>query len=298
MLLYRHRLTAIVMLVACAHQTGSGQTFSSGISGDYRITRDVTYLTRDGWEGKLDVYARANTSAAQPTLIFFHGGNPDRGGRETVVLNLLAYLEWGWHVVNVEHRQIGVTLAPAAIQNSVCALNWVVQNAQTFGFDVNRIVVSGTSSGGWFALTTAMANNTKSPGLPCSEMTNAKVAAVVNWFGVTDLVDVVQGPNTKTYGPLWVRGLSEPLAVAKSVSPLTLIRPSVPPVISIHGDADPTVPYSHGVRLHEQLKKMKVLEELVTIPGGAHGGFSRPQNERAFQRIKAFLATLGIAARE
>jgi len=251
MLLYR--LVLIVALLACTSHGASGQTFSSSITADYRITRDVTYLTRDGWEGKLDIYQRADVEDAQPTLIFFHGGSPDTGGRETTILNLLAYLEWGWTVVNVEHRQRGITLAPAAVQNSLCALNWVAQNAQRFRFDR---------------------------------------------FGVTDLVDVVQGPNTKAYGPLWVRGLSEPLAVAKSVSPLTLIQPSVSPTISIHGDADPTVPYSHAVRLHEQLKKVGVVEELVTIPAGAHGSFPRPQNERAFQRIKAFLAGLGIAVQE
>ena len=88
----------------------------------------------------------------------------------------------------------------------------------------------------------------------CPKAPRASVAAVVNWYGVADFVDVFQGPNAKDYGPGWVSGLVNPVEIGKSVSPLTFVRPSGPPVISIHGDADPTVPYSQSVRLHDALR--------------------------------------------
>jgi dipeptidyl aminopeptidase/acylaminoacyl peptidase len=83
--------------------------------------------------------------------------------------------------------------------------------------------------------------------------------------------------------------------VAARVSPLTYVRAGLPPIISIHGDADPTVPYAHSVRLHDALKKAQVDAELVTVPGGRHGGFGRAENERAFAAIRAFLAKHGLA---
>jgi fermentation-respiration switch protein FrsA (DUF1100 family) len=62
----------------------------------------------------------------------------------------------------------------------------------------------------------------------------------------------------------------------------------LPPILTIHGDADPTVAYSHGVRLHEALSKAGVANQLLTIPGGKHGGFTREEQARAFLAIRDF----------
>lgn len=49
--------------------------------------------------------------------------------------------------------------------------------------------------------------------------------------------------------------------IAKRVSALTYVRAGLPPVITIHGDADPTVPYADGVRLNDALEKARVPTE-------------------------------------
>jgi hypothetical protein len=37
------------------------------------------------------------------------------------------------------------------------------------------------------------------------------------------------------------------------------------------------------------LTDAKVVNELVTIPGGGHGGFTQPEYARAFERVWKFL---------
>jgi acetyl esterase/lipase len=271
----------------------ASQTYSTSITAQYRVATNVTYLKSGVWEGKLDVYSRTD-GGPYPTVIWIHGGSSIAGTKDNALFSLLPYMEWGWNVVNVEPRLPGVTLAPAAMQNALCALRWVVQNAKEYEFDPEKLVMSGASSGGWFALTTAMAPRTAGWDQPCPGPEPANIAAVVNWYGVADLTDVLEGPNAKDYAPGWVQNLANPTTIAKSVSPLTFVRSSVPPVITIHGDADPTVPYSQSVRLHQALRNAGVTEQLITIPRGLHGGFARAENERAFTAIKAFLAKQGI----
>jgi dipeptidyl aminopeptidase/acylaminoacyl peptidase len=67
--------------------------------------------------------------------------------------------------------------------------------------------------------------------------------------------------------------------------------------LTIHGDADPTVPYQHATKLHAALQQAGSTSELVTIPGGRHGGFPAPEQLRALDAVRAFLAKHGIARR-
>ena len=98
---------------------------------------------------------------------------------------------------------------------------------------------------------------------------------------------ILQGPNQKPYAAGWIQNLPNPMEIARMLAPV--LNASSPPTIAIHGDADPTVPYTQSVRLHEALKSAHVKEQMITIPGGKHGGFTRAENERAFAAIEAFL---------
>src|SRR4029079_7112229 len=132
------------------------------------------------------------------------GGGWTGGAKETQLLSLLPYMEMGWNVVNVEYRLAKVSLAPAAVEDCLCALRWVIRNAKQYNFDTSKLVVSGSSAGGHLALTTAM--------IPASEGLDRegpgneelKVAAVVDCFGITDVVDLLDGQNRKTYPVQWM----------------------------------------------------------------------------------------------
>ena len=283
-------LGVLLMSVAAA----LGQGLSASITVPYRITPNITYLTANNFEAKLDVYARSDATTPQPTLIWIHGGGWILGNKESATFSLLPYLEMGWNVVNVEYRLAKVSLAPAAVEDCLCALRWVIRNAKQYGFDISKLVVSGGSAGAHLALTTAMVPASAGLDRQCPGTEELKVAAVVDWYGITDVNDLLDGPNMKTYAVEWMGSMSNRDEIAKRVSPLTYVRPGLPPVISIQGDADPTVPYQHSVRLQEALKNMRVDGELITIPGGKHGGFTRAENQRAYTAIKAFLARHGL----
>jgi acetyl esterase/lipase len=273
-----------------------GQGYSTSITTPYRVTPNITYLTANNFEAKLDVYSRSDATPPQPTMIWIHGGGWTGGNKEGATFSLLPYLEMGWNVVNVEYRLARVSPAPAAVEDCLCALRWVIRNAKQYGFDTNKIVVSGGSAGGHLALTTAMIPASAGLDRACPGTEELKVAAVVDWYGITDVVDLLDGPNMKTYAVQWLGSLPNRVEVARRVSPLTYVRAGLPPVISIQGDQDPVVPYSHSVRLQDALKKVAVDGELVTIPGGRHGGFTRAENQKAYGAIKAFLARHGLIA--
>ncbi|MGC2247136.1 MAG: alpha/beta hydrolase [Terriglobales bacterium] len=243
---------------------------------------------------KLDVWQRKDQKTAAPTLIYYHGGGWIFGDRTGSTLLFLPFLEMGWNVINVEYRMASVSLAPAAVGDCRCALRWAVRNAKQYNIDINRIVLTGHSAGGHLSLITGMLPEGTGLDNNCDGTEKLKVAAIINWFGISDVADLVQGPNRRNYAVMWMGSQPDALAIAKRVSPLTYVRAGLPPILSVHGDADPVVPYEQSVRLHKALSEAGVPNELVTIKGGGHGGFNDAELEDAYGKIRAFLRSHGL----
>ena len=125
------------------------------------------------------------------------------------------------------------------------------------------------------------------------------VAAIVNWFGITDVGDLLEGENAKTYAVAWMGSKRDRMELAKRVSPMTYVRTGLPPILTIHGDADNIVPYQHALNLHTALDEAGVTNKIHTVPGKGHGNFTAEETQEIFQVIRAFLdehATAGEGA--
>lgn len=224
-----------------------------------------------------------------PTVVYFHSGGWVVNNKIEPTLTFLPYIEMGWNVVNVEYRLASVALAPAAVEDTRCALRWVVRNAKQYNIDTNRIVLSGHSAGGHLALITGMLPSGTVLDSQCSGNEPLKIAAIINWFGPSDVMDLIQGPHTAPFALSWMGGQPDAVGIARMVSPITYVRKDNPPIITVQGDADPAVPYSQLVRFHQALTQAGVPNELVTVRGGGHSNFTPDQLKDAYARINAFL---------
>lgn len=291
----KHRTSLSFVFVVLFAAQGRAQETSSwtyNAANDYRITPNIVYSTANNYDCKLDVYARNNPGRATTTVVFIHGGGWVAGAKETSVMAFLPYLEMGFSVVNVEYRLARVSLAPGAVQDCRLALRWVFKNAKQYGFDTTKIIVTGGSAGGHLALMTGMLDPTYGFDIPTDwdyAGVEPKVAAIVNWYGITDVNDLLSGPNRQDYAVNWLSNLSDKENLARQMSPMSYVRKGLPPIFTVHGDKDQLVPYNQAVRLHEALTKAGVPNQLVTIPGGKHGGFSKEEMTKVYAAIKEFL---------
>ena len=299
-------------VVACGHALGQSNNAESlslpslsqdlaaaaDLTDGYKVIPNVVYLTANNYEARLDVYKSAGLGP-KATLIYIHGGGWGGGyTKEQYSLWFEPFLVLGWNIVNVEYRPSSVSLAPAAIEDCLCALHWVIQNAKLYNFDTDRLVLMGHSAGGHLALMTGMVPESAGLDRECPGTRNLKVAAIVDWFGITDVKEVLEGPNVRTWAEKWLGSLPDRNALAIRVSPLTYVRSGLPPMIIIHGDKDPTVPYTQALRLHSALTIARVPNRLVTIPGGGHGFFGKEETQRAYAEIFDFLQNNGIPIRQ
>ena len=210
----------------------------------------------------------------------------------------------GWAAVNVEYRLARHAPAPAAVEDSRCALRWLVLHAGEYSLDPNRIVLIGHSAGGHLALITALLPEGSPFDRQCPSAEShrwvdgveppVKAAAVINWYGISDVNDVLEGINAKHYTIEWFGSLPNREELARQLSPLTHVAAGAPAVLTIHGDADKVVPYTQAQRLHAALDKAGVPNRLVTVSGGGHGGFNRQDLLGCYAAIRLFLRKNGI----
>jgi acetyl esterase/lipase len=255
----------------------------------YWVQPDIVYQVANNQSLKLDVWYQHDVKTLSPTLVYIHGGGWIFGIKEGSILQFLPFLERGWTVVNVEYRMASSSLAPAAVEDTRCALRWVFRNAQQWRFDTSKIVLMGHSAGGHLSLITGMLPDGTSLDNQCYGTEKLKVAAIINWFGPTDVNDLLKGENVKNYAVMWLGSQPNAEEIARRVSPLTYVRAGLPPILTIHGEKDDVVPYSHATRLREALDNAKVPNQLLAIPGGAHGGFSQADYVKCYETIWAFL---------
>lgn len=259
------------------------------IADRYWMQPDVVYAGANNTPLKLDIWYPRDVSTPTPTLVYFHGGGWIFGAKEGAVYQFLPFLEKGWRVVNVEYRMAGNSLAPAAVEDSRCALRWVLRNAKQWNFDTSKIVLSGQSAGGHLALIAGMLPKGTELDNRCYGDEDLKVAAIINWYGISDVNDIIQGKNLKNYAVMWMGSQPYAAEIARKVSPLSHVRANLPPVLTIHGDKDDVVPYSHATRLKDGLDKAKVSNKLITVKGGGHGMFQPADYVTAYDEIWKFL---------
>ena len=277
-------------------------------SGEYDIFPNITYTTANNTDLKLDLYLPQNRTTPVPTLLLFHGGGWVAGQKENNMFQLLPYLSLGWAVVNVEYRLARNSLAPAAVEDCRCALRWTASHAKQYNLDPAKIVLTGGSAGGHLALITGMLPANTTFDRRCSTNDSIRwnsgtepqvnVAAIVNWFGITDVADLLEGANAKHYAIEWFGSMNNRKELAQQVSPITYVRSGLPPIITIHGDEDDIVPYSQAVRLHAALDKAAVPNKLITVHRAKHGGFNRQTLIDSFGQIREFLMKNGIIKKD
>jgi acetyl esterase/lipase len=293
-------LLAALALLAPAKAADAPVPLSSPLAG-IEVHRDLPYGRAETGSLTLDVYRPSGAPGSAPVLLFLHGGGWILGSKQDAMPevyphptspgrrwpSVLPYLQRGVAVVSVDYRLAKDAPAPAAIEDCRHALDWIATNGATYGLDASRVVTFGPSAGGHLALMVAFTNGGR------ADVPPGRVVGTIDLYGITDVEALLPDPR-RPWAAQWIGSEPEAAARARRVSPLSLVRPGLPPVLIMHSDADEVVPYEQSLRLVQALRDAKVPAELVTFSGAPHGFFDRFELARVEEHIVGFLTRLGL----
>jgi len=279
-------------------ELGNASNLSKAISINFQTLKSVTYPANytglidvvyknvNSANTRMDVYYPTTATTPVPVVINMHGGGWVSGFKEEQG-GFGMFFNRGWAVVNVEYRMRNEILAPAAVEDVRGAMHYVLSHAQEWNIDSRKIIFQGGSAGGHLALIAGYLQNDRIYDNDCVQFTgDIKVMAVIDKYGAADLI---------TFAPVysgmvaWLGSRSTDETFIRSLSPIHKITPQTPPTIIIHGDADPTIPYSQSVTLQAALQIAGVKNDFTTVPGGLHGGFATEYNTQFETDVLAFL---------
>ena len=230
---------------------------------------DIEYGRAGGESLKLDAYV-PDGAGPFPTVILVHGGgwtagDKSGGPRKALIAPMqepLARAGFAWFSIN--YRLAPQHPYPACIDDVETAIRWVKAHAAEYRLDPQRIALSGESAGGHLVALAAVRADERT-----------RLAAIVPFYAPSDLAGRVTpgAPLPANYVALFGRTTADEsaLALLRAASPLSYVKPGLPPFLLVHGNADARVPYDQSTKFQAKLRAAGVRCDLLTIEGGGHG---------------------------
>jgi predicted esterase len=263
--------------------------YNDFVFDNYTFDGSVRYgsnITQAGEKERLtmDIYQpKGDDAATRPLVILAHGGFFLFGDKSGFTEECIYLAKSGYVVVSINYRLIDVensdTISKRAVIDAVhdmkAAVRFFYKDASKdnlYKIDTNNIFIGGYSAGAITSLHYAYAGEAKD----------------VMEMGGKDLLDY-QGKHNGVEGNSGNEGYSSNVRgvinIAGSLHSATLVEANEPVLFSVHGTLDEIVPYETGITgettvetegsklIHEQAKKIGLVNELMTVEGGDHFSF-------------------------
>ncbi len=245
----------------------------------------------------------------KPLIVWIPGGG-FRGCDKNLMVSEMQFLaEAGYVVASIYYRSSAQGHYPDQIIDVKTAIRFLRAHADEYSIDTEKVGVIGRSAGGHLSSMAAM--NLEDNISEEWSGYSAKVQACCNLFGPADLVKLMEkdmeemenNPNHrwKTIGETHGGALvgengPEVWPKLKAASPIHYVNDAMCPMIILHGDQDPLVPFTQSEELYEKMveKGLESRVDLIRIINGGHGTREFFQDETKTKILEFFDRTLKI----
>ncbi|KAG4421608.1 hypothetical protein IFR04_005227 [Cadophora malorum] len=211
-----------------------------------------------------------------PVLLWFHGGGCVLGdiGSENNFLTMLCERA-RCVVVTVDYRLAPENPFPAAVDDAVAALEWVVKSGdEELGIDTTKIAVGGSSSGGNLATVLSLLASTLTPAISLTFLLLTIPVIDQTATSETSWSSNANAPWLTPARMTWYRDMyltnpedSKKWTASPNLAPKDVLAKS-PPVWMGVSECD--ILCAEGMAYAELLRELSVDVECVVYPGSTH----------------------------
>ncbi len=246
---------------------------------------DIEYAAVSGQPLKLDLHFPRQPNP--PLIVYVHGGAWRAGSKSDVpVTGLLGH---GFAIASVDYRLSTQARFPAQIHDIKAAIRFLRAKAGELGVAAEKIAIIGSSAGGHLAALVGVTNGHAGlEGKVGGHLSQSSdVQCIVSFYGASNLQSILS--QSTAHGlrvrvpalQLLLGGQPEEApALARLASPVAHLDKHDPPLLLIHGDADPQMPIEQSQEFARSCQAAAAPAQLVILPGSKHGGEEFYDDER------------------
>lgn len=283
--------------------------------------RDIPFWTIPGTDRQLlcDIWRPSNGKVSGLALVYLHSSGFAMGDKDFYTRKLFTHLAAQGHtVMDIAYRLIPEVDIYGMVGDAKRAVAWIKANADQYGVNPDKIVLTGSSAGAHIAL---LAGYTpEHPKLNPADTKDAdlSVCGLISYYGTTDLVAGYERYDLKIEPPVPIGTIIDPKDAIKFAgrldillgghpqevpemyqlaSPATHINSGSPPTLHMQGDKDFLTPMVGIEELYAKLVEAGVPAINVVYPWTDHAfdillpQFSPPA-QAALYDVDRFLALL------
>ncbi|WP_395732258.1 alpha/beta fold hydrolase [Prosthecobacter sp.] len=246
---------------------------------------DIEYARVGETSLKLDLHRPQGDNP--PLIVYVHGGGWRAGSKEDVPIADL--YDRGFAIASVDYRLSTQAVFPAQVHDIKAAIRFLRANAGVFHLNTTKIAIIGSSAGGHLAALVGVSNGSQELEGKVGEHLDqsSDVQTIVSYYGASNL-ETILSQSTPKGRDFRIPALKLLLgdtpdkkpALAKLASPVAHLDKSDPPLLLIHGDADPQMPPQQSQELAKAYESLGLPVTLILLPGSLHGGAEFYDEER------------------
>lgn len=240
-----------------------------------------------------------------PLVLWVHGGGWVSGSRRRLPPGIEEH--WlierailaGFAVALVDYRLASEAPFPAAVADLRAAVRWLRAHAGDFGLDPARVALWGESAGAHIACLAATCTRDlgAAPGGQSENLDQPEdPQAIVDWYGPSDIAAMKSSGAPASAATEVPGGSADPAGVLlagsdwdeAAASPLSYVRPGLPPFLVAQGRGDDVVPVAQARAYSTALSKAGVDVEYAETDGG-HVFAGAPVMDEMIDRALGFL---------
>jgi acetyl esterase/lipase len=266
----------ILLLVCILFQLQTfGQRYSKAVFANVTNSNNIQYGQANNYLGLntnllLDFYQPSgDTILKRPLIVFIHGGGfidvTETKSLSHIIAFADSFAKRGYVVASIDYR-LDISISNRSVINAMhdarTAIRYLKSNAALYKIDTNNVFAAGESAGAVTALNVNYLTTNAEAAYPNSIPTNAS--------------QTMEGPNgnggisSKTKSTICLCGGTKTIFNQDMFDTTTIKSASNPPLLMIHGTADPLIPIARALEVAVRATNIGVPNLFYTFQGATH----------------------------
>ena len=262
------------------------------------VLHDVPYGNHE--RHKVDIYIPEKAESKSGLILFIHGGGWTSGSKEAHSSDAEYFAKLGYISATMNYRYASESIHIDHELDDVSAvLEAIKKKCAEYGFDINKLILSGGSAGAHLALIYAYTKRNEAPVTPvavCAYCPPADCARedflmgikgeFESWkFGILSMICNAEISKATLNNEASQKALGK-------ISPINYVDENCVPTAIFYGKVDDLIPVGHIEVFDRKLTEAGVRHDLVLYPNSGHALDKDPESSEKARCVMKEYATL------